>query len=1035
MAASSEDPDDIHDWLQALKRQVPFRGGSSVGPNNNGAGATTTTTASSTGGTTTTTTSADDESFMGGVGSSSSSSRLVFATLANYGKVQGIRTQGFDFFGNIPYAAPPVGNHRFAPPEPPTPWSPAVLDGTHYGCDCWQVVVPSAPTEEHNKDDSLVNQQMSEDCLKLNVFLPAGQATRKKSLLLPVLVWFHGGAFQQGGAHRPEYNGKSLVERELIVVTINYRLGALGFLVSSSDGLYGNYGLMDQRAALDWVRDNIQDFGGDPNRVTLFGESAGAIMIGLHLLMRPTPFHRVILQSNAMGYTFRSPTIADFIGEAFKRSVDCRDLGCLRSERVEDLIRAQSTLMGVPRSVGDFFTWGPTLTQQRQITIGPPDHTTAKGGTAAASPPLRLERYHMFRSHPVQSPWAMVNVSQPLSNLDRIPDDIPIIIGTNKHEGEMFVYTAFPAPMPKPVYWMFVGALFRDSGSRVLRHYRGLVEQVEQEAEALVKIQLEEEENKQFYLEHQEQLENEYELLLAMNETRKAQRRRLKNEEDIQALVDQWARGGAIFNTSLWERFRQQRTPEEEAEIAQVRAQRRLARQKARALREAAKVVVDYRPVMSRIIDDYLFRCPSWHFANRVSQNRAHREKEPNVYVYRFSQPTHVPGYKYCWGKSCHTAELPYVFHAMDVIRANYSTVGPMGQQDAPAAPEYPYTDMLTAFRGALEAYESDGWATSGGANEGGGGSNPFNHTSAFQRIVDHFFGNYFKVDADEEIASDMVNRWAAFAKTGSPNYEDSQVQWMPWRNRHQLGTDDKEDEGEAETVTGFRNNDKFRMREEVSWLFSAGENDEDLTDVEDEGDVADDASGNKKEHLEHQIWSDQREERAYRRRALGALGFEVVEEDRLRTELKRVGNDRVTDQLDRAYLTSRFLLSHQANTGGFSPELKEQVMRISQELGVMGMGLSGDDKYAKGWTIQHLLPELFELKWPPEGRLVERDCTCDLWDKIRCKSRCLHALCYTIACTHKIELLQIDTNADQKSNAKGAILQRVSLLLAIPSE
>jgi carboxylesterase type B len=91
---------------------------------------------------------------------------------------------------------------------------------------------------------------MSEDCVTLNVFTPAGQISRKK--LLPVMVWLHGGAFQQGGADRPEYQGKALVDRDLIVVTVNYRLGALGFLVSSSDSLYGNYGLMDQRAALDW---------------------------------------------------------------------------------------------------------------------------------------------------------------------------------------------------------------------------------------------------------------------------------------------------------------------------------------------------------------------------------------------------------------------------------------------------------------------------------------------------------------------------------------------------------------------------------------------------------------------------------------------------------------------------------------------------------------------------------------------------------------------------------------------------------------
>jgi para-nitrobenzyl esterase len=148
-----------------------------------------------------------------------------------------------------------------------------------------------------------------------------------------------------------------LAERDIIIVTINYRLGALGFMVSSTDGLYGNFGLMDQRAALDWVKTNIRAFGGDPDNITLFGESAGAVMIGLHLLMEGagTLFHKAIMQSNPLGYTFRSVVIADFIGEALKRAVDCRDLACLRAERVEEIMRAQTSLMGVPRSVGGMF--------------------------------------------------------------------------------------------------------------------------------------------------------------------------------------------------------------------------------------------------------------------------------------------------------------------------------------------------------------------------------------------------------------------------------------------------------------------------------------------------------------------------------------------------------------------------------------------------------------------------------------------------------------------------------------------------------
>ena len=288
----------------------------------------------------------------------------VIVNIPGYGKAEGRRERAVDIWKGIPYAAPPVGSLRFAPPESAPPWSPQKLDASKYGPDCYQLVDPIL-----NPLADL--QHMSEDCLYLNVFTPAGHVGRSRqgkflsgTKKLPVMVWLHGGAFQQGGANRPEYDGRRLAERDLIVVSINYRLGALGFLVSSSDGVYGNFGLMDQRCALNWVKSNIEAFGGDPENITLFGESAGAVMIGLHLLMdgvqskdpREKLFHKAIMQSNPLGYTFRSVVIADFIGEALKRNVDCRDLACLRAERVEEIMRAQSSLMGVPRSVGDFFT-------------------------------------------------------------------------------------------------------------------------------------------------------------------------------------------------------------------------------------------------------------------------------------------------------------------------------------------------------------------------------------------------------------------------------------------------------------------------------------------------------------------------------------------------------------------------------------------------------------------------------------------------------------------------------------------------------
>ncbi len=668
--------------------------------------------------------------------------RPVVVHIPNYGRVQGKRDGGIDFFGGIPYASPPVGSLRFAPPEPPPPWAPAKLDATHFGPDCWQM---ADPILNPNVDP----HQMSEDCLYLNIFTPAGhsnaaaaaaasaaaasnvrlrnpilsvgwgaatssnnknnnqqssKSSTSSSKLLPVMVWFHGGAFQMGGARRPEYDGRRLAERNMVVVTFNYRLGALGFLVSSPDGLWGNFGLMDQRAVLHWIHDNIRAFGGDPNNVTLFGESAGAVMIGLHLMMmeksgnRGTArqlFHKAILQSNPLGYTFRSVVVDDFIGEALKRSIDCRDVACLRSERVEEIMRAQSNLMGVPRSVGDFFTWGPTLTQDSKITLTSQlkkqsslvlrqEHrlfrnldlftsSSSDSGDASSS-----SSSHRGGRGSTMSGWAAVNVSQPLKNLHLIPDEIPILIGSNKHEGEIFIHSVFPITMSKPVYWMFVGALFRDSASRVLKHYRGYVDQIEQEAAKLANQQLEEEENKMYYLEHQEQLEHEYQMLLAMNETRRANYKNLASKQVLETLVKTWSTGGAseIYdndnasatnNSSHGRRWWPFGRPKDEqlteleriakehrdAERAKQREEKRQQRLREKALKEAAKVVVDYRPVMSRIIDDYLFRCPSWHYAHIVSRNRVRRGNKNNVFVYRFSQPTHIPGFKECWGKVC----------------------------------------------------------------------------------------------------------------------------------------------------------------------------------------------------------------------------------------------------------------------------------------------------------------------------------------------------------------------------------------------
>ena len=185
-----------------------------------------------------------------------------------YGPVRGEAVDGMRVFRGLPYAAPPVGGLRWKPPVPPAAWEQP-KDATAFGTPCWQPIV-----------DGIYSRgevERSEDCLYLNVWTRA-QAGEAR----PVMVWIHGGTLRIGHGHLPMYDGGVLTKQGVVLVSINYRLGPLGFLAHESlsaespHGVSGNYGLLDQIAALEWVRDNIAAFGGDPNNVTIFGESAGS---------------------------------------------------------------------------------------------------------------------------------------------------------------------------------------------------------------------------------------------------------------------------------------------------------------------------------------------------------------------------------------------------------------------------------------------------------------------------------------------------------------------------------------------------------------------------------------------------------------------------------------------------------------------------------------------------------------------------------------------------------------------------------------
>src|SRR5467141_4574419 len=224
------------------------------------------------------------------------------AVTTRQGQVRGLVTDGVAAFKGIPYAAPPFGPNRFQPPRPPPSWD-GVRDALEYGR------VPPQPPYAAPFDQLLGDQGLAgEDCLNLNLWTkdPGGRG-------LPVMVWIHGGAFMRGSGALPTYDGSRFARDGVVCVTINYRLGADGFLYLG-DGI-ANRGLLDQIAALEWVQENIRAFGGDPARITIFGESAGAFSVATLLSMPRAKglFQRAIAQSGA-GHHTSSVATAQLVG-------------------------------------------------------------------------------------------------------------------------------------------------------------------------------------------------------------------------------------------------------------------------------------------------------------------------------------------------------------------------------------------------------------------------------------------------------------------------------------------------------------------------------------------------------------------------------------------------------------------------------------------------------------------------------------------------------------------------------------------------
>jgi para-nitrobenzyl esterase len=247
---------------------------------------------------------------------------LVVATKS--GRLRGTRTNGVAVFRGVPYAAAPVGSLRFAPPQPVPAW-PNLRDATQDGS-----IAPQGRSRlAHVMGD--FERPQSEDCLTLTVWTPAADTTKR-----PVLVWIHGGAFSSGAGSLPWYSGEQFAgQDDIVVVSINYRLGALGFLFlpGISDG---NLGLLDQIAALRFVRENIAAFGGDPDNITVVGQSAGAASIAILLTMPEAQrlFRRAIMQSTPFGRMSRTSEDAQRIG---RRLFDVLDLDPKERDKIMGL--------------------------------------------------------------------------------------------------------------------------------------------------------------------------------------------------------------------------------------------------------------------------------------------------------------------------------------------------------------------------------------------------------------------------------------------------------------------------------------------------------------------------------------------------------------------------------------------------------------------------------------------------------------------------------------------------------------------------
>lgn len=332
-------------------------------------------------------------------------------------------TSTLEFLG-IPYATPPIGDLRWNSPQPHKGWD-QVLNASQFG--------PACP-QEHRPGSIIKAEYQSEDCLTLNIWVPQGQQGKP----LPVMVFLYGGGYVGGGSDAPKdlYRGYAFAEEEVILVTLNYRLGPLGFLYhplfsnASTRGTSGNTGAEDQRMALQWVQRNIRNFGGNPDDVTLFGESAGSFLTCFHLMSPHSAglFKRVILQSGPCTLASWHMEGAEEQANTLIETLGCQDsdnvLGCLRAKPVEEVIAAATTKVILIFDEG--FAWTTTID-----FVDLHDH------------PFKLLKEG--KMNPVEQ----------------------VLLGANMDEGTLWSIGRFPLTLSNSLYQSMLKGLFNDRSSEV----------------------------------------------------------------------------------------------------------------------------------------------------------------------------------------------------------------------------------------------------------------------------------------------------------------------------------------------------------------------------------------------------------------------------------------------------------------------------------------------------------------------------------------------------------------------------------------